>query len=250
MQVNSLTFNKLFAALAEGRNIARQTGNVGYAYTAVFVLGGALIIGSLLVRGWTPFVISAAGAFMLLGPAIMAGYFGIARAFEAGRRPLTQDVRIGFAEANQAIWVLALVCALLFMIFLTDAAILYAYMLGDAPVWLVHWLSPNENIVRFVIWSSISGAVVALMLFAVSAFSVPLLCEQRANLVEAVVLSVRIVLGNFAVLLVWAVLLAVLVIGSILFLPLLLWTLPWLAYASWILYRAALPRGIDVAGRG
>jgi len=87
----------------------------------------------------------------------------------------------------------------------------------------------------------VSGAVVAFLLFAVSAFAVPLLCERRASLVEAVVKSVRIVFGNFFTTMVWAVLLSVTVIASILMLPLLLLTLPWLAYASRALYRSALP---------
>jgi len=87
----------------------------------------------------------------------------------------------------------------------------------------------------------VSGAIVAFLLFTVSAFSVPLLCERRAGLVEAVVGSVKVVFGNFLVAMIWAVLLSTTIIASILFLPLLLLTLPWLAYASRALYRAALP---------
>jgi uncharacterized membrane protein len=92
-----------------------------------------------------------------------------------------------------------------------------------------------------VLWSSLSGAVVAFLLFAISAFAAPLLCERRVGLVEAVVTSVYVVFGNFFTTMVWAVLLSATVIGSILLLPLLLLTLPWLAYTSRALYRAALP---------
>ena len=204
-------------------------------------MGGLLIMGSLLARGWTPFIIAAAGAFMLIGPAVLAGYFGIAAALEAGRRPGLGDIGAGFAGASRALWALALVCGLLFMIFVTDAAILYAYMIGDVPVWLGELLPVAESVSRFVLWSSVSGGVVAFLLFTVSAFAVPLLCERRATLVEAVVSSVRVVFGNFFVAMVWAVLLSATVIASILLLPLLLLTLPWLAYASRALYRIALP---------
>lgn len=241
MQIQHLTLDSLFDALADGWRVANDTRGVSIAYTAVFVLGGALIIGSLLTRGWTPFVIAAAGAFMLVGPAILAGYFGIAAALESGRRPGLGDVAAGFARASRAIWALALVCGLLFMIFITDAAILYAYMIGDVPVWLSELIPAADGVSRFVLWSSVSGAVVAFLLFAVSAFSVPLLCERRAGLVEAVVASVRTVFGNFLVTMIWGVLLSATVIASILLLPLLLLTLPWLAYASRALYRSAMP---------
>ena len=241
MTQQPLTLDSLFDALAEGWRVANETRGTSIAYTAIFVLAGAAIIGGLLARGWTPFVIAAAGAFMLVGPVILAGYFGIARACETGGRVGFSAVAAGFGGASRALWALALVCGLLFMIFVTDAAILYAYMIGDVPVWLGELLPASASVGRFVLWSSVSGAVVAFLLFAVSAYAVPLLCERRASLVEAVVKSVRLVFGNFFTTMVWAVLLSVTVIASILMLPLLLLTLPWLAYASRALYRSALP---------
>jgi len=39
-------------------------------------------------------------------------------------------------------------------------------------------LPASASVARFVLWSSVSGAVVAFLLFAVSAFAVPLLCER------------------------------------------------------------------------
>ena len=242
MTARPLNLDSLFDALAEGWRLASETRGTSTAYTAIFVLAGAAIIGGLLARGWTPFVIAAAGAFMLIGPAILAGFFGIASAHEAGAGARFSSVAAGFSGASGAIWALALVCGLLFMIFVTDAAILYAYMIGDVPVWLGELLPASANVSRFVLWSSVSGAVIAFLLFAISAFAVPLLCERRAGLVEAVVTSVRVVFGNFFTTMVWAVLLSATVIGSILALPVLLLTLPWLAYTSRALYRAALPK--------
>jgi len=136
MTPQPLTLDSLFDALAEGWRVANATRGASIAYTAIFVVAGAAIIGSLLARGWTPFVIAAAGAFMLVGPVILAGYFGIARACEAGQGVGLAAVAAGFGGASRALWALALVCGLLFMIFVTDAAILYAYMIGDVPVWL------------------------------------------------------------------------------------------------------------------
>jgi hypothetical protein len=84
------------------------------------------------------------------------------------------------------------------MIFVTDAAILYAYMVGGTPVWLTDLLPANANVAAFVRWAGVSGLVVALLLFCISAFSVPLLCERRVGLVGAIVGSVRIVLRQFS----------------------------------------------------
>jgi len=241
MNIQPFTFASLRSALGEGWRLANATRGVSIAYSLLFVLGGVAIMGGLLAQGWTPFVIAAAGAFMLIGPVILAGYFGIAQAQEAGEVVGFGAVVRGFTAAAGALWALALVCGLLFMIFLTDAAILYAYMVGREAVWLTDLLPAATGVASFVKWAALSGLVVALLLFCISAFSVPLLCERRADLVEAVAISVRVVFGNFGSAILWAFLLSTATIVSILLLPLLPLTLPWLAYASRALYRQVLP---------
>ncbi len=240
MTIVPLTPAALGRALAAGWRLANATRAVSIAYAGIFTLAGSFILGGLLALGLAPLVVAAAGAFMLVGPAVLAGFFGIAAAWEAGERVRFAAVAEGFRRASPGLWVVALVCALLFMIFVTDVATLYSYMVGGTPVWLGDVAAGNVG--HFLKWGSISGAVFALLLFCVSAFSVPLLCEGRATLVGAVAASVRVVFGSFPTALLWAVFLAGTVIASILLLPLLPLTLPWLAYASRALYREALPR--------
>lgn len=243
MKIQPFSFVTLRQALVDGWRLANATRGVSIAYSLLFVIGGVAIMGGLLAQGWSPFVIAAAGAFMLVGPAILAGFFGIARAFEVGERVTAGAVVAGFTGAARALWALALVCGLLFMIFVTDAAILYAYMVGATPVWLSDLIPAAASVIGFVKWAAVSGFVVALLLFCISAFSVPLLCERRAGLVDAVVASVRVVLGNFGPAILWAFLLSTATIASVVLLPLLPLTLPWLAYASRALYRRVLPPG-------
>ncbi|WP_131111267.1 DUF2189 domain-containing protein [Sulfuricystis thermophila] len=234
-------FADIGRALAEGWSMTKATRAASLAYAGIFTLLGAIILGGLLLEGFTPFVVAAAGAFMLVGPAILAGFFGIARACEAGAKVGAGETARGFAAAAPALWALALVCALLFMIFVTDAAILYSYMVGGTPVWLADLIPTSAGVANFLFWGAVSGFVIAFLLYCVSAFSAPLLIERRAGLVDAVVASVHAVFGNFLPAMAWAALLSVLVIGSILILPLLPLTLPWLAYASRALYRHVMP---------
>jgi uncharacterized membrane protein len=242
MTLSPLTVGGLQRAVADGWRIANATRGISIGYALIFTLGGLAIMGGLLAQGWTPFIIAAAGAFMLIGPVILAGFFGIAQAFEAGEPVGPASIVSGFARASRALWALALVCALLFMIFVTDAAILYAYMVGATPVWLDKLLPANANVLSFVLWAGVSGLFIALLLYCVAAFSVPLLCERRAGLVEAVVISVRVVFANFLPSIFWAFFLSTVTIGSVLLLPLLPLTLPWMAYASRAVYHQVLPR--------
>lgn len=241
MKLQPFSVATLGAALRAGWRLAAATRRTSLAYALLFTLAGALIVGVLLASGLTPLVIAAAGAFMLLGPVFLAGFYGIAAAHEAGQGGGVGAVLAGFRRAAPALWALALVCALLFMIFITDAAILYSYMIGGTPVWLADLPADPRAVGRFVLWASVSGLFIASLLYAVAAFAVPLLCERRSTLVGAVAASVRLVFANFLPAMLWALLLAAAIMGSILLLPLLPLTLPWLAYAGRALYRQALP---------
>lgn len=240
MIVRPLSLAAIGRAVAAGRRLAAATRAISAAYALLFVAGGLLIFSALWRQGWLPFLPAAAGAFMLLGPVTLAGFFGIACASEAGQPPGAAAIAAGFRRAAGALWALAVVCGLLFMIFITDAAILYAYLVGGDPIAVGDWL-PHPGVGRFLLGAGVSGLFVALMLYAISAFSVALLCERRTGLVAAVVLSVRIVFANLPQALLWALLLAGVGIASALLLPLLPLTLPWLAYASRALYREVLP---------
>lgn len=236
-----LTFQTIGAALSRGWRTANATRAVSIAYAGIFTTIGAVIMGTVLLAGRAPFVIMVAGGFMLVAPAILAGFFAVARGIRAGETVTFATLTEGFSRASAAVWAIALVCGLLFMIFITDAAILYTYMVGDDPVFPADVISVDADIASFVFWGLLSGAVIAFLLFAVSAFSVPLLCERRSNLVGAVVTSVRIVMRNFIAAMGWAILLSATIIGSILLLPLFPLAMPVMAYASYELYRAVLP---------
>ncbi|MBV2235358.1 MAG: DUF2189 domain-containing protein [Sterolibacterium sp.] len=241
LQPQEFNLSDIRHALQLGWQLTCQTWRASLIYAGFFTLIGALILGLLLAHGFGPFVVAAAGAFMLVGPVVLAGFFGIARAHESGETTGPASVWAGFTQASAAIWVIALVCALLFMIFVTDAAILYSYMVGGTPVWLHDIDTLHIGVGHFLLWGSVSGFAIAFMLYCVSAFSIPLLCEQRCSMVNAIVASVRAVFGNFRAALAWALLLAVAGMGGILLLPLLPITLPWLAYTSRALYRQAFP---------
>ena len=228
-------------ALAAGWRTARLSRRVSFLYAGGVALLGLAILRALLGAGLTPLVLLAAGAFMLVAPTLLAGFFGIAVAVEQGRIGNFDDLRGGFRRAHPGILALSLVCALLFMIFATDVGILYSYKVGGTAILPREMLRPTENVTAVLLWGSISGVFIGFIVFTITAFSVPLLCERRAGLVGAVSASVRGVFRNFLVLITWAAVLTLATLLSILILPLLPFTLPPLAYASHALYRQVFP---------
>jgi uncharacterized membrane protein len=109
-------------------------------------------------------------------------------------------------------------------------------MVGGSPSGVTTFLAPGNNVRTFAFWSSLMGAALAFIIFAVTTFAVPLLHYRRAQLIEAVMVSVKTVFTNFLAAMAWGVILAATMIASVLLLPLFLVSFPVLAYASHALY--------------
>lgn len=83
-----------------------------------------------------------------------------------------------------------------------------------------------------------AGALIALVVFALSVITVPLLLDRPVDIVTGIVTSVQCCLRNPAAMLLWAVLIALITaIGLSTFMLGLVLVFPWLAHASWHAYR-------------
>lgn len=237
-----VSFADIRHAVAEGISAFRACPRLSVAYAAIFTVLGLGFFALLELQRWAPLGASLAGGFMLVGPATLSGFFALVDAQRAGRSPVFGDIVRSFAALPRGAWAIAFVCTLLFAIWVTDAGTLYAFIVSETRSGFAGLLPPAPDVARFLAYSSIMGAVLAFIIFAISAFSIPLIRDGRADMVSGVVASVRAIFANFSVMMTWALLLAVVIIASVLALPLLLVTLPVMAFASHSLYLRAYPR--------
>lgn len=232
----------IVASLGEGHAMFRATVAPSLAYAALFAVIGGILFLALELLSIAPLSVSAAGGFVLLGPALLAGFFAIADRHERGRKPTLADVWQGFCTMPRGGWVVSFVCALLLLIWLTDAGTLYGFMVGQVPQGFGEFLRAHATVMNFLAFSSLMGAGLAFILFCVSAFSIPLIHDRRANLVSGVVASVRAVFSRFPVMMCWALLIAGVMLLSAWLLPLLLYALPTMAYTSRAFYHRVFPQ--------
>jgi len=224
----------------------RLTAKASLAYATLFWIGAVLIFPSVILLGFTPMAIPFAGAFMLIAPVFLCGFFSIADRAAAGETPRIGSIFDGFRSSPPRLWVLALVCAFLFLVWVTDAATVYTMYFGTTPTFfLVAFLQAlfrEWSLVSFLLFTSVMGAVLAFIIFAVSAFAVPLLFYRRTDLAGAIGASVRGVFANFPAMMAWALLLAAAIFASLLlFLPAFIVVFPVLAYAGREAYRTVYP---------
>lgn len=234
----TITFADLSSALVSGLQRFQQSSLISIIYSTLFTLIGLGLYIVLEAVKIAPISHSLAGGFMLFGPALLVGFFSISEALDAGRKPLFTDIFKGLRHSPPGLWGFSLLCLFLFFIWITEAATVYAFVVGTLPVGFLEMLPPDSPVTGFLLFTSLGGALLAFIAFVAAAFTPPLLIYTDAGMVEAVSASARAVFNNFGVMMVWALLLVVLVMGGAWFLPLLPLTLPLAAYASLALYQA------------
>lgn len=244
LQPQKFKLSDITDSIAKGFELYLSIPVPSTVYTLPFAIIGLVILSTIGLLGISPMLLPFAGGFMLVGPAMLTGFFKLTRCKVGHNQPDPLDAFTAFKQAPAGLWVIALLCTFLFLVWITDAAVLYSMMIGDAelpyrPLWIINL--ENEQVIPFELWGSLMGSVIAFIIFAISAFSVPLLHEGRGNMVQAIHASVRAVFHNFFNSLAWGIILTSAIVLSIVLLPLFLVVLPILAYASYNLYLKVFP---------
>ncbi|CAI09702.1 DUF2189 domain-containing protein [Aromatoleum aromaticum] len=234
---------QIATAVSEGLRVFLSAPLISVVYAGTFMLAGVGLLGALVSLGFGPMGLPLIGGFMLIAPGLLAGFFAISRVCRRGRKPGIRDVAAGFVNTPRDLWGLMLVCGFVFAIWMTDAGILYSFMVGDSNSDWSLLLPLSGAVLRFHLGVSIAGGFFALIVFFVTAYAVPLLIERRAGLVVAVNASVRAVFHSFFTNMLWGLILAATIMLSIVIPLLLPVTLPVMAYASESIYRKVFPTG-------
>jgi uncharacterized membrane protein len=115
---------------------------------------------------------------------------------------------------------------------------------------MVHIFFPTDGAIKvreltvFLTVGSAVGSVFAAITFAASVFSLPFIANRDVDVITAVVSSINAVLRNRRTMLLWALLVAMLtLVGFITLMTGFIVIVPWLGYATWHGYRAALDVG-------
>jgi len=238
------SISDILKSLGDGWHLFLAIPKISIAYTSIFAVIGLILFGIIGLIGVSPMTLPFAGGFMLIGPVLLSGFFKVADLYHDNKQTVGLSVAVlALKSAPRQLWIVSLVCFLLFLIWITDAAILYVIMIGGEHMpFLLPWgFELKSNVIAFEFWGAVMGSVIAFLIFSVSAFSVPLLYQSRVNLVSAVTLSIKTVFGNFISSIAWGICLSALMIVSILILPLFIVALPVLAFASYSLYSTVFP---------
>jgi len=244
-EANEVDFSDLKASLAAGWQDFRRAPVLGLAFSAVYVLGGWLIVWAMSAKGQVWWTLPASAGFPILGPFIACGFYEMSRRLEAGEPMVAGQVfGVIFRQKDRQIPAMAAVIVIYFLFWNFLSHMVFALFLGNAVMTNVSsslqvFLSP-EGLVMLG-FGTLVGAAFATLLFCLTVVSLPMLLDRDIDFVTAMLTSFDLVKENPRVMLAWGLLISVSLFAAMIpgFLGLFV-VLPLFGHASWHLYRRAI----------
>ncbi len=246
IETRPLHISDLKAALKSGMEDFGALRTDVMFIVVLFPVIGMLLFWFALNRDLVHLLFPMVAGFALLGPVSAIGLYEMSRRRELG-------LQTGWSDAFQVMGspsfvplvVLGLYLAVIFVVWMFVAQVLYAMTLGaEGPssvgAFLGDVFGTAAGWTMMIVGTAI-GFVFALCVLAISLVSFPLLVDRHVGLPTAVVTSVRIARNNPVTVAVWGlIVVALLGVGiATLFIGLIV-VLPILGHATWHLYRRAV----------
>ena len=246
ISLRRITVGRPLAWLRAGWKDLKANPIASISYGLLFAIAGDII---LLLALPHPHLFSlAVSVFFLVAPLLAAGLYEISRNQERGQSSTFVDSLAGWQRNGGSVALFGFCLALVSIVWERISVILFALLysgdskLGQNIVDFVTSVVLTGNNLKFICVWFIAGGCLALLVFAFTAISVPMLLdrsnERGGDLFTATTTSLRAVLLNFDVMMLWAVIIVTLTLigfASLLFGLIVL--MPLLGHASWHAYR-------------
>lgn len=212
-------------------------------YGVVFALAGWLITVGLFAADVFYLVLPMTAGFLIVGPFAATGFYEISRQRALGRTAPLGDVFGAWKRNPSQIALMGVVLLLILIFWARLAAMIFMlyYGIGNVPsidkLLVETFLQPSS--IPFLIFGTAVGGVLAAATFAISAVSIPLLLDRsEANVIDAIITSVRAVTANAKAMALWGLLIVLFVGAGLVTLYVgLVVALPLIGHATWHAYK-------------
>lgn len=230
--------------LAAGWRDVLAGPGISLTYGVAFTIVSLGLAAALFYFDMPHLLLPLSAGFMLIGPMLAVGLYETSRRRQAGE-PVSLRTALFVPVRNPTqLALLGVMLMAVHLIWIRIATLLYALFLGTQPF---PGLEETVSILFFtfdglglLVVGTAFGGVLAAAVFALTAFSVPILMVRDVDAVTAVLESVRMVRQNLLPMLVWAWLIVMLTaVGIVTCFVGLAITFPLIGHATWHAYRRA-----------
>ena len=241
--VRTIGLADLKDALAKGLDDFRAMPTHVIFLSVIYPIVGIALGAATFGYDVVPLLFPLAAGFALIGPLAAIGLYELSRRRELG---LDTSWKHAFDIIHSpSIWgiaALGVLLLVLFAVWLAVAQAIYVAAFGIdeqvSPIAFARKVLATPQGYRLIVVGNAVGFLFAVVAFALSVVSFPLLLDRHVGVAAAIVTSVRAVLKNPVTMAVWGLLVATaLAIGSLPFFIGLAVVMPVLGHATWHLYR-------------
>jgi uncharacterized membrane protein len=245
--VRRITPSDLTDALAKGLDDFMAMPTFSVFLVVIYPIVGLVLLRLSFGYDMLPLVFPLMAGFALLGPLATIGIYELSRRREQGLDVSWDALNDVHWPCVRAILVLGLALVMLFLAWLGAAMAIYQLTFGD-------WVPPSVSEFARQIFTTQAGWTLimvgwavgfffAVVVFAISVVSFPLLLDRDVGVVTAVLTSLRAVVANPVTMALWGCIVAgALAMGSLPFFFGLAVVLPVLGHSTWHLYRKVVER--------
>lgn len=224
---------------------------LGWADFARAPVIGLFFGGCFMTMGWAllkvfenapAYVLALSAGFLLVGPFLCMGLYHVSHALERGDRPGLWGALLAWRRKSDTLAIFGFVLLVLELLWGRASLVVFAVTFNGMPDFKgsVLKLLDLANL-NFIIAYVAVGGVFAALIYAVSVVSIPMILDRQTDAITAGLTSIRLVVTQPAVMVLWGALITAMVVVAM---------LPWFAgllvagpvvgHASWHAYRAAV----------
>lgn len=237
--IKSIDYSAPFIWLSKGMDDVTTVPFKSILYGLFFVIIGDVILALTYQNPVIAFAFIS--GFVLVAPFLALGLYQLSQNIEEGEKPSFSSMFRAFCCNGLSVALYGAFLMVVMITWLRISSLLMAFYAFNT-----HQMHLDIFAQQFFTYQGLfffgalmlTGAVLAFLVYLVSAIAFPFLLDHKSDPISAAILSTRAVLFNLGPMLLWAFIIVLLIALStiLLYIPL-IFILPLLAYSSWHAYK-------------
>lgn len=239
-RINRIPLDRPWMWLALGWRDLVRAPRVSLAYGASLMLTGMALSLGLGFADMIYLVLPLAAGFFLVSPILAVGLYETSRQLETRHRIRLWEALTAARRNGSQIALFGLILMVFHLAWVRIAMLLFALFFDQNPGWdgMINALLFSQRSLPFLVAGTIVGALLASVVFGISAISIPMLLDRDVNVFTAIATSWTAVATNWKPMTLWAGLIVFFTgLGLVTFYLALALTLPLIGHATWHAYR-------------